>query len=125
MARSSLASVLLVTLALQWAIVASSGLLAGIIAGANGAWSCLVGGAAVAAPNSLLAAYLWLKSRQIRVLSAASFLGGELIKLAFTVVAIYLAVRGLAGHLVWLAVVAGVIAALKGQWLAVWFTRDF
>lgn len=124
MARSSLTSTLFTTIAVQWAVVAGCGLLAWVVAGAGSGWSCAAGGAAVAGPNAVLAAYLWLKSRQIRVLSAASFLAGELIKLVGTVAAIYFAAHWLGPRVVWLALVLGVIAALKGQWLAVWFTRD-
>ena len=78
----------------------------------------------MAGPNAVLAAYVWLNSRQSRVLSAASFLAGELIKLVGTVAAIYFAADWLGPRVVWFALVLGVIAALKGQWLAVWFTRD-
>ena len=27
-------------------------------------------------------------------------------------------------HIAWLALIVGVVAALKAQWLAVWFTRN-
>lgn len=76
----------------------------------------------MAGPNALLAGYLWLKSRATRVLSIATFLAGELLKLAGTGLALYASARAMGERMVWPALVIGVIVALKGHWLAVWFT---
>jgi F0F1-type ATP synthase assembly protein I len=115
---------LAITIGLQGLIVVSIGIAAGVIAGRNSAWSGLAGGAAVAVPNAILAAYLWLKARHARVLSATTFLAGELVKLLGTLVALYLVAHGLGARTSWPALVVGVIGALKAQWLAVWFTRN-
>lgn len=122
--QTSWARTLLVTIGLQWSVVLGIGIAAGLIAGGNSGWSGLVGGASIALPNTLLAAYLGLKASHTRVLSAATLLAGEMVKLWCTVVALYLAARWLGARTVWLALVIGVIGALKAQWLAVWFTRN-
>ena len=38
--------------------------------------------------------------------------------------ALFLAARWMGANMVWPALVIGVIVALKGQWVAVWFTRN-
>ena len=124
MAHTSGASALLITVVLQWSAVAAFSVAAGLYAGSQAAISCLAGGVAVAFPNAVLAAYLGLKMRHARVLSAATFLAGEMVKLFSTFAALYLAVRSLGTHIAWLALIVGVLSALKAQWLAVWFTRN-
>ena len=124
MAHASWAPALLTTVALQWSVVAGISAVMWLVAGQVGAISCLAGGSAVALPNAVLAAYLALKARHARVLSATTFLAGEMVKLMCTCAALYLAVRGLQPPINWLALIAGVIGALKAQWLAVWFTRN-
>ncbi|MSR15275.1 MAG: ATP synthase subunit I [Gammaproteobacteria bacterium] len=115
---------LAITIALQWASLLTVTVPASLIAGSNGAWSGFLGGVAIALPNAGLAAFLWLKARHVRVLSKASLMLGELVKLLCTLVALYLAARWLGAHAVWPALISGVICALKAQWLAVWFTRN-
>ncbi len=124
MTHPSWAPALLTTVALQWSVVIGISVIAWLIVGLVAAVSCFAGGAAVALPNTALAAYLGLKARYARVLSVATFLAGEMVKLVCTFVALYLAVQGLRPHISWLALVVGVIGALKAQWLAVWFTRN-
>lgn len=114
---------LLITVGLQWGIVVTSSALAWLL-NFDSAKSLFAGGAAVALPNTALAGYLWLKARQVRVLSAATFLAGEMLKLAGTLAALYFAGRWMGTNMVWPALVIGVIVALKGQWVAVWFTRN-
>lgn len=111
------------TVGLQWGVVMVLAGGAWAIAGGESGGSCLAGGAAVAAPNTLLATYLWLKARQVGLLSAATFLLGEFLKLGLTIVCLYLVAR-LLPSVHWLALVVGVIGALKAQWLALWFTRN-
>jgi F0F1-type ATP synthase assembly protein I len=112
------------TIGLQAGGVLIGSALVGALGGRDSALSFLVGGASVTVPNAILGAYLWLKSGRAGALSAATFLVGEMIKLAGTVTVLYLAVRVLGTTTVWLALVAGILVALKGQWLAVWYTRD-
>jgi len=123
MTRANWKSALLVTVGLQWGIVLGATLLAGL-RGFDSARSLLLGGAAVAFPNAVLAGYLWFKARHVRVLSASTFLAGETLKLLGTGTALYLAARWIGADMVWPALIIGVIVALKGHWLAVWFTRN-
>ena len=123
MTRNSWTQSLLITVGLQWGIVSVCSALAWLM-NFDSAKSLFAGGAAVALPNAALAGYLWLKARQVRALSAATFLAGEMVKLAGTLVALYLVMRWMDASMVWPALIAGVIVALKGQWVAVWFTRN-
>ena len=110
--------------ALQWtAILVLSGI-AWIWAGNAGAKSLLLGGSAVALPNAVLA--LWLTVRLYRAgpVGAAGMLTGELLKLVLTFALLVMGVTALKREIVWLALIVGMIAALKAQWLAVWFTKD-
>lgn len=122
MTRSSLHSSLLITIGVQWAIVLAATLLA-CFAGSESAWSLFLGGASVVAANTSLAGYLWAMSSVRRVVSIAHFLVGEACKLLATGTALYLSVRALGERMVWPALIVGVLVALKGQWLAVWFSR--
>lgn len=115
-------SPLLATVGLQWVTVLVAGLLTALWSVHNALW-VLVGGAAVAGPNAALAAYLWLRLNHLRVLSIATFLAGEGLKLLGTVLVLLVAVTSSREPVPLLAVLAGVVVALKGQWLAVWFTR--
>lgn len=109
--------------ALQWAVVVALAGAAWWVGGSSSARSLLAGGAAVALPNALLAGWLALRLWRGRGTGAAGMLGGELLKLALTVTLLVVAVRAL--HPVsWLALIVGVIAAVKAQWLALWFTRN-
>ena len=111
--------------ALQWAVVLLLAGLAWIWSGARGAESLLAGGAAVALPNALLALWLTLRRRQAGTLGVPAMLAGEFLKLGGTIALMVLAVKGLRPDVSWLAVVIGVIAALKAHWLALWFTRQY
>ena len=79
----------------------------------------------MAFPNTSLA--LWLSLRRWRVgsLGVASVMAGELLKMGLTIALLVLMVVQLKPALSWLALIVGVIAALKAQWLALWVTRDF
>ena len=52
-------------------------------------------------------------------------MSGELLKLTFTLVAIALVAVRLKPELSWLAMLTGVVVALKAQWLALWVTRRY
>ena len=111
-------------IALQWAVIL---LLAGVAwaaFGAGSAQSLLAGGVAVAAPNALLAAWLTVRVYRIGTVGAASMLAGELLKLGMTIALLAAVVVALKPQVAWLALIVGVVAALKAQWLAVWFTRN-
>lgn len=87
--------------------------------------SLFCGGAAVAIPNSSLA--LWLSLRRWRTgsLGVVSVMAGELLKLGLTIALLVLMVVQLKPALSWLALIIGVVAAIKAHWLALWVTRDF
>ncbi len=123
MSRDGWGSSLLATIGLQAAVVIIAGLFAAL-GGKQISVSLIAGGMAVVVPNALLAFYLWSKARVARALSATAFMVGESLKLGATVALLFIATRVLGQAAVWPALVAGVFLALKGQWLAVWFTRD-
>ena len=110
--------------ALQWGVILALAAVAWLWGGETSAVSLLLGGASVALPNALLAAWLTVRIRRTGVAGPAAMLGGELAKLALTVVMLVTVVRGHPG-VSWLALLIGVAGALKAQWLAVWFTRNF
>ena len=112
------------TIALQWAVIL---LLAGVafaVGGSQGAQSLLAGGLAVAVPNALLASWLTLRLYRVGTVGVGSMLGGELLKLGMTITLLVVVVVALKPQIAWLALIVGVVAALKAQWLAVWFTRN-
>ena len=112
------------TIALQWAVIL---LLAGVAWAAFGvgsAKSLLVGGGAVAVPNALLALWLTVRLYRVGAVGMVSMLAGELLKLGTTIALLVIVVVALKPHVAWLALIVGVVAALKAQWLAVWFTRN-
>lgn len=112
-----------IAIALQWAVILA---LSGIawIWGERAAQSLLLGGAAVALPNALLALWLTLRLYRRGTVGMASMLAGELLKLGMTIALLVIVVGALKSQVAWLALIVGVVAALKAQWLAVWFTRN-
>ena len=112
------------TVALQWAVVLLLALIAWIWVGMTGAKSLLFGGLAVALPNGLLALWLTLRLYRYGAAGMTALLGGELLKLGMTIALLVIVVTALKPQIVWLALIVGVVAALKAQWLAVWFTRN-
>ena len=112
------------TIALQWGVVLLLALIAWIWIGMSGAMSLLSGGIAVALPNALLALWLTLRLKRAGAAGITALLGGELLKLGMTFALLVIVVRALGPQVAWLALIVGVVAALKAQWLAVWFTRN-
>ena len=110
--------------ALQWVVILLCTGLAWIWPGASGAQSLFLGGVAVALPNALLASWLTLRVYRSGAVGMASMLGGELLKLVMTIALLVIVVKALKLQVVWLALIIGVVVALKAQWLAVWFTRN-
>ncbi|MEK6807182.1 MAG: ATP synthase subunit I [Pseudomonadota bacterium] len=109
-------------IALQWLTVLTLTAAAWAVAGTTGAASLFGGGAAVALANTVLALWLTLRVAKVGVLSPTAMLGGEMLKLGLTAALLVLVAAKLK-PLMWLALIVGVIAALKAQWLALWFTR--
>lgn len=111
-------------IAVQWVTVLVLAVAAWGVAGEAGALSLLGGGGAVALANTLLALWLTLRVAKVGALSAAAMLGGEMLKLGLTA-ALLVIVAVKLKPLMWLALILGVIAALKAQWLALWITRKY
>jgi len=87
--------------------------LAWFFAGQHAAVSAGLGGAAVVVPNLFFALSLWAAARSGRA-SVARFFVGELIKVAATL-ALLVIVAGAYRDLHWLALLAGLIVALKAN----------
>ena len=111
-----------IAIALQWLTVLILTAMAWGMSGATAAISVFGGGAAVALANTLLALWLTLRVARVGVLSPAAMLIGEMVKLGLTLALLVLVAVKLA-PLSWIALIVGVIATLKAQWLALWFTR--
>lgn len=122
--RAGWAATVGTAITLQWGVIALLAAIAWLWKGNAGAASLVFGGASVALPNSVLAAWLTVRLQQFGGAGVAALLGGELAKLGFTV-ALLAAAPGMLGEVSWLALVIGVVAALKAQWLALWMTRHF
>ena len=91
--------------------------IAGLVAGPHGAVSAALGGAACFLPNLLFALRLWVASKKPGGASPAAFFVGEFIKIAATVALLAMAAI-LYRDLQWLALLAGLIVALKANLLA-------
>lgn len=91
--------------------------LAWILAGRHGAVSAGLGGVAIVIPNLLFALSLWAAARSGRA-SVAGFFVGELIKVAATL-ALLVIVAGAYRDLNWLALLAGLVVALKANLLVI------
>jgi ATP synthase protein I len=87
--------------------------LAWFLAGQHGALSAALGGATVVLPNLLFALSLWAAARSGRA-SVARFFVGEFIKITATL-ALLVIVAGAYRDLHWLALLAGLIVALKAN----------
>ncbi|MCF8151844.1 MAG: ATP synthase subunit I [Sulfuritalea sp.] len=87
--------------------------LAWFFAGQHGAVSAGLGGTVVVIPNLLFALNLWAAARSGKA-SAARFLVGEFIKVAATL-ALLVIVAGAYRDLNWLALLAGLLVALKAN----------
>ncbi|MDK9715715.1 ATP synthase subunit I [Sulfuritalea hydrogenivorans] len=91
--------------------------LAWLWAGPHGAASAGLGGAAVVIPNLFFALSLWAAARSGRA-SVARFFVGEFIKVAATL-ALLVIVAGAYRDLHWLALLAGLLVALKANLFAI------
>lgn len=111
------------TIALQWAVILGLALLAWMLAGDRAGRSLLLGGAAVAVPNALLAFWLTLRMGRSGAVGVVGMFAGELAKLALTLALLVMVIAQWRASLVWPGFLVGVIGALKAQWLALWFTR--
>jgi F0F1-type ATP synthase assembly protein I len=111
------------TFALQFGLTALVASLAYAWGGRDEALAALWGGGAIAVPNAAVAMVLWFKASRLGVLGVFHLLLAEGLKLAYIGLALFVAARHLGNGPGWLGLLAGVVAALKAQWLAMWFTR--
>ncbi|MES1263836.1 MAG: ATP synthase subunit I [Peristeroidobacter soli] len=111
-------------IALQWAVILVLAAVAWIWSG-KGALVLVLGGAAVALPNTVLALWLTRRMHRTGAVGVVAMFAGELLKLGFTIALLVAIVVRLKPDLSWLPLIVGVIAALKAQWLALWVTRRY
>jgi|GEM_PF-475521 len=98
-------------------------LLAFLIAGFDAGWSALAGSGAYFVPNVLFALRLFLATFQPAGSSALVFLAGEFLKVGAAVGLLWLLAHVGGERVVWLAVIAGLTAALKGYMLVLMFGK--
>jgi ATP synthase protein I len=98
-------------------------LLAWLIGGLDAGWSALAGSAAYFVPNFLFALRLFLATFRPDGSSALVFLVGEFLKVGAAVGLLWLLAHVGGERVVWLAVIAGLIAALKGYMLVLMFGK--
>lgn len=110
-------------IALQWGVILALAVLAWPIGGQIAATSLFYGGAAVAFPNTALAAWLTLRVLKTGNAGAATMMFGEILKIALTISLLVMVVVRLRPDVSWPALIVGVVGALKAQWLALWVTR--
>ena len=98
-------------------------LLAWLIGGFDAGWSALAGSAAYFVPNFLFALRLFLATFRPGGSSPFVFLVGEFLKVGAAVGLLWLLAHVGGERVVWLAEIAGLIAALKGYMLVLMFGR--
>lgn len=112
-------------IALQWGVILALAGIAWLISGQIAATSLFFGGAAVAFPNTVLAAWLTLRVLKTGNAGAATMMFGEILKIALTISLLVMVVVRLRPDVSWPALIVGVVGALKAQWLALWVTRRY
>jgi ATP synthase protein I len=101
------------TIALQLVTILIVAALVAFWLGERGAISAVLGGAVVVFPNTLFALRVWVAARSNRI-SAAGFLIGEFIKVVATLT-LLVTVAMMYRDVHWLALLAGLIVALKSN----------
>ena len=96
--------------------------LAAIWGGIDAALSAALGGLACVVPNALFAVRLHIETRRPGGVTAHGFFVGEFVKVATTVTLLVLIAHNYRG-LNWLALIVGVIVAVKSYFLMFVFVR--
>lgn len=114
--------------ALQWGAVVLLASAGGLLFGWNAGRSVLLGGVAVALPNSLLA--LWLIPRMQRqggpdAGGAVALVVAEGLKLMGTTALLLGTVILMGSQLSWPGFLVGIVGTLLSQWLTLWVTRRY
>ncbi len=110
-------------ISLQWGLLLLSSGLAWGLASAVAGQSLLMGGIAVALPNTLFALWLAMRMRVASAASAPAVMAGEMLKLGLTLMLLIAVARQSQEQLSWPALLIGMIVALKGHWLALLIMR--
>jgi ATP synthase protein I len=105
------------SVAVQWSVSVIVALIALIVGGKAAGLSGLLGAACVALPNSLLAFKLLMNSMRPDGGSGTTVLVGEFVKIGAVVLLLVLVVKLGGALIVWPALLAGLIAALKSYWV--------
>ncbi|QEI08992.1 ATP synthase subunit I [Pigmentiphaga aceris] len=105
------------SVAVQWTVCVVVALIALLIGGVNAGLSGLLGAACVTLPNSLLAFKLLMNSLRPDGGSSTTVLVGEFVKIGAVVLLLVLVVKLGGALIVWPALLAGLIAALKSYWV--------
>ncbi len=108
---------MLKVIVLQIGVTVITAIASGMLAGAKGALSAAAGGVACIIPNLLFALRLQIVMHKAAPSYVAEFFVGEFLKVASTVGLLLLAVN-LIDNVQWLALLVGVIAALKANLFA-------
>lgn len=98
-------------------------MLAWLVGGFDAGWSALAGSAAYFVPNVLFALRLFLATFRPGGSSALIFLVGEFLKVGAAVALLWLLAHVGGERVVWLAVIAGLVAVLKGYMLVLMFGK--
>ncbi len=99
----------------QGVMAALATVIAGAVAGSAAAWSALAGAGAYFVPNSLFALRLLLNAHRPGRANPFTFFLGEAFKLGMTVLLLGLTVYFGRGHIVWPALLIGLLCVLKGH----------
>jgi ATP synthase protein I len=105
------------SVAVQWSVSVIVALIALLVGGKWAGLSGLLGAACVALPNSLLAFKLLMNSLRPDGGSGTTVLVGEFVKIGAVVLLLVLVVKLGGALIVWPALLAGLIAALKSYWV--------
>jgi ATP synthase protein I len=108
-----------------WRVVAAQAVVGGVLAllggaafGEGVAWSLLYGAATVVVPGALLARGMTSRfSSMAPGVSAVSFMLWEMVKIAASVLMLWLAPK-LVQHLIWPALLVGLVLCMKVYWVA-------
>jgi ATP synthase protein I len=114
---------LLHAIIVQVAVSIVVAVLAYVVSGSAAGLSALAGAAAYVIPNALFAFRLILSVQKPGGANPATFFFGEFFKIAVAVVFIVAAAKFGREWLVWPAFLAGLVCALKSQWLVLAFGK--
>jgi ATP synthase protein I len=107
----------------QGTMAVAAVVVAWIVGGVTAAWSALAGAGAYFLPNALFALRLIVGLLGGSMASPITFFLGEMLKLALTVLLLWMLAHYAQQWLVWPAVLWGLILTLKGYFLLLMFRK--